>query len=444
MVLMMINIKLLGELKISLDSVDITTKLSKKGVGILIYMATNSKKLFYRETLASMFWMDYTKESSLNNLRYTLWQIRKLTKQINGEELFTNSGKHAIKINESQTNCDYVDFLAHVDSKEYKDASSLYLGDFIESFYIPDVPDFSDWVFNQREHAQRLYFDVQLDLAAESAANKNLKEAIQSLNKLINIDPLNEVVYYHQMEYHYLSGNKVTAINAYRNLKQNLREELNISPSEDIHKLYLRISKELDCSTEIANPLKPVFTDESTNSKYTSTDSNEIKIYISSKSEEIRHYANQLCTYNRNKEQLIFDICDSPGLRINYEGLFEIIDDLETFGEYTLQFKSNEFRQISSDIKTTKVDEDLFLFKQFETLLNHELSQKHIFRIWNLHFLDSKTIDFISYLFRKKTTKDIQIIGFYDDSWDNIRLDHFIKAHESFDNNNINIIRHMS
>lgn len=417
----MINITLFGEFKIKFNDVDVTTQLSKKGIGILLYMATRPNKLFYREKLSGIFWANYRKDSALNNLRYTLWQIRKEAKAANIHNLLINSGKHAIKVNPKLVTCDFLNFTRFVEVGNFCDASILYNGEFLESFYLEDVPDFSDWVFNEREIAQRKFFDVQLKLAENFAANNNLKEATKSLDKLIEIDPLNEIVHHKLMYYHYLSGNKVTAINTYRNLKQNLRDELNISPSDEIQKLFNTIIEENSVTTEI--------TSISVSNNIQSTD-NAMNIFVAQHPEKLYAYANKLAEYKNSNTQIVLDICDSPGIRINYEGLFEILDDLTEYGDYSSNNFIEEFKDISSDIKNKAVKEDLFLFNQFETLIKNENSRVFVFRVWNFHFLDAKTIDFLSYLYRKKGDKKMLITGVFDDSWNNERLKDFLKAHD--------------
>ena len=416
----MINLKLLGEFKITFKGTDVTTKLSKKGIGLLLYMATQPGKLFYREQLSGVFWANYRKDSALNNLRYTLWQIRKIAKETGIENLFISCGKHAIKITPGIISCDYLDFINSNKSGKYLEASKLYTGDFLESFYLADVPDFSDWVFNERESVQRIFFDVQLHFADTYAGKGDLKGATDSLNRLIDIDPLNESVYYKLINYHYLSGNKVTAINTYRNLKQVLRDELNISPSEEIQRLFHTIVEENE-SVVISNETPIV-------SKAHITD-NTMQIFVDQQPEKLNRYAKQLSEYKNTDNQLVLDICDSPGMRINYEGLFEILDDLNEYGKYATNNYKEKFNEIASEIKNTRVSEDLFLFNQFETLLKNEVSKTHVFRVWNLHFLDAKTIDFLAYVYRKKSDKQIIIAGVCDDSWNNERLEGFFRAY---------------
>lgn len=417
----MIKLNLLGELKVTFNDEDVTTVLSKRGLGILVHMACNRDRLYYREYLADLFWTDFKKQSALNNLRYALWQIRKELKSSGiDEEVFVNHGKNAIKIEGRMLKSDYDSFMNHYQSGRLSEAAGWYGGDFLGSFYIPDAPDFSDWVFNERERMQRLYFEMQLTLAAQYAESGSLTAATDCLKSLIKIDPLNELVHYKLMDYHYQSGNKATAINTYRNLKQLLREELNTSPSEEIERLYGRMQTE------------PVITSQSpplTVSRKTSRSNKRLRLYVGSHPEDLSYYARKLAKYERNPDQLVFDLCDSPGIRIPYEGLFEILDDMVENGNFNSDRWQKELEPVIRSLRNEPVKDELFFFKQFVTLMKGEHSRRHVFRIWNFHFLDPKTIDFLSYLFRTETGKEIVITGIYDESWCDERIERYIKSH---------------
>lgn len=237
----MINLKLFGEVKITANSVDITKQLPKKGLGLLIFMASQPDKLFYRERLAEMFWHDYTKESALNDMRFTLWQTRKILGDYLKEDLFINKGKYTIKINAKIIESDYYKFFESCNTELHDEVVRYYSGDFLEDFYIIDVPSFSDWVFNERENTQKKYFEAQFKRAEYLSSTNRIEEALKALTKLIEMDSLNETVYFYKMQYQYLSDNKVAAVNTYRKLKQLLRNELNISPSKEIEALYATI-----------------------------------------------------------------------------------------------------------------------------------------------------------------------------------------------------------
>lgn len=418
----MMNLKLFGEVKITVNSVDITTQLSKKGKGLLIFMASQPDKLFYREHLSEMFWHNYTKKSAFNNMRFTLWQTRKIIGDYFNEELFINEGKHAIKINLNVIESDYCNFFKSYNDKLYDDAVQYYSGDFLDDFYIVDVPNFSDWVFNEREHAQKKYFKAQLSRSQYLSSTNRVEEALNALTKLIEIDPLNETVYFYLMQYQYLSNNKAAAINTYRNVKQILRNELNISPSKEIEALYKTIIHDVrEVNIESDFHL----------SKNDHTFNKSIELYISKQANKLNAYSRKLARYSNTITQLVVDLCDTTGNRIQYEGMFEILDDLYEYGKYNIMKWKNEYEKIDSSIRNKTTKEDVLLFNMFETLINGELSELMIIRIWNFHFLDSKTIEFISYLLRRKLKKQIVIYAIFDDNRKNAKAESFIKICQS-------------
>lgn len=418
----MIKLKLFGEVKIMANSVDITTKLSKKGIGLLIFMASQSTKLFYREHLAEIFWNNFTKESAFNNLRFTLWQARKIVSDYLDEDLFINEGKHAIKINAKLIDSDYYDFFKSYDAEFYDEAVQYYSGDFLEDFYIVDVPDFSDWVFIERENAQKKYFNVQFKRAQLLSSNNKIEEALYALSKLIEIDPLNEAVYFCMMQYQYSSGNKVASINTYRNLKQILRNELNISPSKEIEVLYETIIQ--DVSKDESQPDSQLSNSEQIFNK-------SMKLYVSKHADKLNVFSRKLASYSNTNTQLVVDLCDSPGARIPYEGMFEILDDLYEYGKYHIAKWKNEYEKIDSDIRTKTIKEEVLFFNKFKMLISGEESELMIIRIWNLHLLDSNTMEFLSYLLRRKLNKQIVIEAIFDANKRNAKAESFIKLYQS-------------
>jgi len=418
----MINLKLFGEVKITANSVDITKQLPKKGIGLLIFMASQPDKLFYRERLAEMFWHDYTKESALNDMRFTLWQTRKILGDYLKEDLFINEGKYTIKINAKMIESDYYNFFESCNTEHHDDVVRYYSGDFLEDFYIIDVPSFSDWVFNERENTQKKYFEAQFKRAEYLSSTNRIEEALKALTKLIEMDPLNETVYFYKMQYQYLSDNKVAAVNTYRNLKQLLRNELNISPSKEIEALY---------ATIISDASKIDSQSNFQLSKNEQIYNKSIELFVSRQADKLNAYSRKLASFNNTSTQLVIDLCDTPGNRIPYEGMFEILNGLNEYGKYSINKWKNEYEKIDSAIRNKTMKEDVLFFNMFRTLIDGEQSEHMIIRIWNFHFLDSNTMDFLSYLLRSKLSKQITIQAILDENKKNVKTESFIRLYQS-------------
>lgn len=436
-----IDVYFLGNYKILFNNENITTKFSKKSLGLLCYLIMNNDKFHYREKLACMFWENYKRESAYNNLRYALWQIRKVFKKYTDEKIIITKGKNVISISKNLINSDvkmYLDYIKRsnetsisLDKKKNLliSASELYKGDFIENFYIYDISDFNDWFFNEREYLQRMYFDVQLQLSDIYIKQKKIRAAITELNKLINIDSLNEEVYYRVIKYQYMSGNRVAAVNTYKKLKHTLRNELNISPSTEIQELYNKIvteNNEVNLSSKNSS-----IKDHNNLNKGFNRSNKSMKVFISDKPDTLKKFSRIIYEFDKSSEFMIIDICISPGSRINYEGVYEILDGFQEFCSNKSANLNSDFYQLIDEIRSITTLREYSLFKKMIELFSSNSIPDILIKVWNFHLLDEKSIDFLSFLFRKMDSKRINLIGIYDLRWNNERLNSFIRAFEN-------------
>lgn len=431
----MIEFKFLGTYRIISNGVDITHLFSQKDKGILCYMTVNHENIFSREKLLGMFWDCYKKESAYSNLRYSIWHIRKIIKEYGNDIILHSRGKNLIEIEEKNVSIDLREWQTSAENyKSGKDISienlikisNSYYGDFLEDFCLADNLEFNDWVFSTKENLQRFYFEIQMDLAKYYADNNNVREAITQLYKLIQIDPMNESVYYSIMNYQYYSGNKVTAINTYRNLKRMLRKELNISPSENIQELYNHIINEEQ--KEIIKDTTYTYTQIKNIDSATDTLSKrEITFFISSCPSSLKNFHQKIARLSKNPETYFIDICQSPGIRVNYEGIFEIINELQDYFKAQGKLRKKEFDNIVSEIMETKLL-DYHLFNNVTKILDTYMDKKVFIRIWNLHLLDSKSTDFISFLYRNMKNNEISFKIIIDEKWINDRVNYFVES----------------
>lgn len=428
----MIEMKILGDIKVYAEKNDISSKLSQKGLGLLAYMLISNKDTFYREKLATMLWDSHTKESAYGNLRYTVWKIRSAFNEYSINNILKSEGRNKLTLEKEYFNSDAGEFnmLSNESNKENLiKASRLYRGNFMENFYICGATSFNDWIFNERENLQRKYFDIEIKLASIYAGNNELKKATNELNKLIKIDPLNEEVYYTLMKYQNQIGNRVAAVNTYKKIKQVLRSELNISPSIELQNLYNEILMEKSYERQ-------EYKVQHIQGLTTNLSKIQIKIFKSNIPEKLKSYSLILSNINNN-EKYIIDIATTPGLRINYEGIFEILDGIEALIN---KYSFNEYEkivEIISDIKHSYKLQEYYMFTKIVDVLKLLGDNKIILRVWNLHYLDDKTIDFISFLYRNTYSEGVYIYGIYNNNWYSDRVDQFLKAFSREDSVNV-------
>ena len=428
----MIEFKFLGTYKIISNDVDITHKFSFKDKGLLCYILANNQCIFNRDVLANMFWDNYKRESAYSNLRYTIWHLRKIFNEHENDIIIHSRGKNVIEIEEKNVHIDLREWQRLTETYRFENNNSLdilmeisntYEGDFLKDFYIYDNLEFNDWVFNMKEKLQRLYFEVQMDLAKMYSDNNQIRESINQLNKLIKIDPLNESVYYAIIKFQYQSGNKVAAVNAYRKLKLLLRKELNISPSDKIQEFYHRILKD-EFKEEIENTYIPEKIIKNASKEYKNK---KITFFISANSICLKKFHQEIAKQTKTGKEYHIDICQSPGKRINYEGIFEILDEVQEYFENYDTSRKLEYDDLVSSIKSSSAI-DYYLFNNVTQILDVYMKTDIIIRIWNFHFLDSKSTDFLSFLYRNMRYNKIHIKIIIEEKWMNEKTNFFMES----------------
>jgi predicted ATPase/DNA-binding SARP family transcriptional activator len=117
-------------------------------------------------------------------------------------------------------------------------AVTLYGGDFLEGYYLPDGNEFESWVLARREAFRRQLLEGLENLSAVYLAEAELKRAEATARRLIAIDPLRESGHRQLMTTLATMGQRAAAVSQYETLKSLLDEELGAEPSAATIRLY--------------------------------------------------------------------------------------------------------------------------------------------------------------------------------------------------------------
>ncbi|PAB60295.1 AfsR/SARP family transcriptional regulator [Anaeromicrobium sediminis] len=241
--------KFLGEPKVIFEDKDITKSISSKGIGILAYLMSKKRGMkIHREKLATLFWNDSSDKSAKYNLRYTLWAIKKSLKNYNMDHIILSNDKSYCLIDENANlECDleYFETMAEEIFKGnwqgIEEFTTLYKGEFLQDFHVYNNRDLDDWIIYQRERIQKIYFKGLKKLSETFCELEEYSKAIEYLEKLLYMNPLDEDIHRRLMKIYFLGGNRVAAIKQYEKCRNILRTELNISPMEKTRKMYENI-----------------------------------------------------------------------------------------------------------------------------------------------------------------------------------------------------------
>ncbi|WP_028829717.1 BTAD domain-containing putative transcriptional regulator [Proteocatella sphenisci] len=247
----MLNIKLMGSFSINHGKEELLSKLSSKSAAIIAILICNDNNKMARDKLSSTLWAD-SFETSNYNLRYNLWNIKKVIPSDESGNEFIVSTKEYCFINPKYIfECD-LKVLEDIDAQEIDKENPKTIdkliyarehikGDFLDQFYIKDSDDFNEWVLFQRARYQKKYIQ-SLNSLLDYYTNEGIYEkAIEILEDILRVNPYEEEASFRLMKLHIEKNERHLAIIQYRKCYNTLRQELNISPQKKIRDLYMTL-----------------------------------------------------------------------------------------------------------------------------------------------------------------------------------------------------------
>jgi predicted ATPase len=133
-------------------------------------------------------------------------------------------------------------------------AVSLYSGEFLEGFSLPDSPAFEEWSLLEGERLHRLALEALHHLTQGQQTPDKAREALQYARRQVELDPWQERGHRQLMRLLALSGQRGSALAQYQICRRILREELGVEPEAATTQLYQRIRDETRADPRTAAP----------------------------------------------------------------------------------------------------------------------------------------------------------------------------------------------
>lgn len=252
-----LRLRLLGAPQIQLDGRSIT-KLSVKAQALLYYLAL-TQETHLRTTLATLLWDEIPEKNAFANLRKVIQQFRallpdhiKITRQAIGidedaevwvdvnhfealiAELGTSQAASASPSISTSAPSQMID-------SRLTEAESLYQGDFLAGFFVRNAPNFEAWQLTQQARLREMVLDIMMMLSQQMVRRNNLGEAINAIQRMLDLEPWRESAHRHLMELLVRNGRRHAAMIQYEVCRQALADELGVQPSEETIQLYQQI-----------------------------------------------------------------------------------------------------------------------------------------------------------------------------------------------------------
>lgn len=234
-----LRLELFGGFRIAEGTTPLSGLTYSKGKALLAFLAVTGQPC-RRETLAALLWSELPDGEARTNLRVVLSNLR----QFLAPSLLIT--RETVGLNPQYR--PWIDVVAFqqalepsrgaADIGQLQAAVTLYRGDLLAGFTVPDASPFDEWVAGQRERLRQLAMFALHELATRYVARRTYLAGIETLNQLLALDPWREEAHRQLMDLYTRSGQRSAALAQYAICRQVLADELGIAPADETQALY--------------------------------------------------------------------------------------------------------------------------------------------------------------------------------------------------------------
>src|SRR6266446_2635230 len=252
------SLRLFGGFELSvLPGGERVAALGTRERALLAHLALSPKGSQPRRKLATLLWGDATDETLLDNLRTSLWRLRKALGD--SEHGLIASDGEEIVLDAAAFDVDALAFrrlAAQPGRSELEAAANLYAGELLDGLEI-DSEEFESWRRAEATRYRDQAVDVLTRLMTQLAESGDSERAIATGLRILRLEPLHEAAIRRLMRLYSESGRRGAAVQLYRTLADALRTELGAQPEAETRAAFaelVRGGEERTSATADARP----------------------------------------------------------------------------------------------------------------------------------------------------------------------------------------------
>lgn len=236
-----LQIWLLGGFRIAVDGAPVEEGHwhLRKAAALVKLLALEPGHRLHRERVMEILWPDLTPSAAASNLRYALHVARRALGDGSGARRYLRLREDHVSlaaemlpwVDADAFRAAAFEALATDDPARHESALALYTGDLL-----PEDP-YEDWAARPREELRSIRLDVLRRLARLREAGGALDGAVSALERIIAVEPTDEMAQASLMRLQALRGDRARAIRQYDVLARTLRDELGLEPQSATRRL---------------------------------------------------------------------------------------------------------------------------------------------------------------------------------------------------------------
>ncbi len=226
----MLQVKALGGLAVEREGRRVLGAAAQpRRLALLAMIARAGPRGISRDRLQSTLWPEADDESGRNALKQALYALRR---DAGAGELFL--GTREIQLNPDEVRCDVVEFEELVRRGELERAAARYEGAFLDGFRLSAVPEFENWMEDERVAIERTLIAALTRLAATARQRRDVTQLVQWMRRRAALEPLNARVTVELMQALLDAGDQTAALQQARIYEALVAQALDMPPDATV------------------------------------------------------------------------------------------------------------------------------------------------------------------------------------------------------------------
>lgn len=223
----------------------------RKALALLALLAKSGTQGLARDKVLAFLWPESDTDQARNALYNLLFRLRRA---LSAEAII---GTAELRLDFSHISSDVAEFEQAIAASAFETAARLYVGPFLDGFYLKEAPEFERWSTDERARLGRAYVDVLEQLAAAAGEAGETGAAVTWWRKRTEADPLSARAAREYVEALVTVGDREAALSFIAAHSALVRSELGADPDPELTRRADQLRR---APAPITGPASPAIT----------------------------------------------------------------------------------------------------------------------------------------------------------------------------------------